>query len=803
MVDDANRQKWINMKKMLINATQTEELRVAIVEAHNQSLLDIIVDRQSYRTKAGNIYLGKVTSVEPSLDAVFVNFGSERHGFLPLKEISRDYFEKSTSERYDRTNIRELIKEGQPLMVQVEKEERGNKGAALTTFVSLAGSYLVLMPNNPRAGGISRRVEGEERDELREILSHLPLPEDMGIIIRTAGVGKSAEELEWDLKNLLRQWEAIKQASLERDPPFLIHQESDIVTRIIRDYLREDFVEIIIDQKELFDKVRKHLEHVRPTFVERVKYYDSNVPIFNHYQIEQKIESAYLREVRLPSGGSIVIDHTEALVAVDVNSARSTRGSDIEDTALTTNMEAAEEIARQLRLRDIGGLIVIDFIDMSSMRNRREVENQLRNALKLDKARTQIGNVSSRFGLLEMSRQRLRHSLGEATQVVCPRCSGWGTIRSIESLALSIIRMIEEDAVKQNTAQIQVQLPVDITTFIINEKRELILHIEKTHNVEVFVIPNPNLESPHYHIKRLSQNEISKTGKHKASYVFVEKTDTNTLYKKTEAVSLEEKPAVEHIIPEQPAPTKKPANNLIKRLITGLFGATEEANLDTKSTTTSVTSTATRSSTSSSRAETHHRHAHHNKPQRHISKGKSHQSSTATRHKDKDKVVVAAAPTVTVEKKEEQPPLVISVENAEKSKRPDPKSRTRRGSRGGRRRHPGADHKKTMDAGVSTLEPPKDETPPTHLPPFPTDLEQYYKQNLDSVRKPSIKSEEEIKKTPVPEAPKNLEELVKKQIEEKGIEAHEKPVVIVPVKPTEPTTPETEKTSKKDVSEKE
>jgi ribonuclease E len=568
-------------KRILINATQTEELRVAIVDITTQGLLDLLIERKSYITKTGNIYMGTITAIEPSLDACFVNFGSERHGFLPFKEINPQYYNPNLS-KPNRPSVKDSLKVGQKIIVQVEKEERGNKGAALTSYISLAGSYLVLMPNNPRAGGISRRVEGGDRDELREVLSSLPIPEEMGLIVRTAGVGKATAELQWDLNALIKQWEAIQKAAVDRNPPFLIHQESDIVIRAIRDYLREEVTEIWVDDAKIFERIREHLEQIRPDFVHCLKLYTNTTPLFNRYRIEHQIEAAHEREVRLPSGGSIVIGHTEALVAIDINSGQATKGKDIEQTAFEINKEAARFIACQLRLRDIGGLIVIDFIDMPSMRHRREVESELRNALKLDKARTQVGTISPRFGLLEMSRQRLRHSLGEATRNICPKCDGSGSIRSVESISLSILRMVEEDAIRPGTSQIQVQLPVDLATFMINEKREHIAKIEKDQNIQILIIPNIRLESPHYHIKRLTQTETSGTGMVRSgpSYRLAEIEEPSAPYKRGGQSKLpEEKPAVKALFTEpSPSTTKKTAPNLVKRIISSLFGVANTEN---------------------------------------------------------------------------------------------------------------------------------------------------------------------------------------------------------------------------------
>ncbi|QYJ77639.1 ribonuclease E [Shewanella acanthi] len=486
------------MKRMLINATQSEELRVALVDG--QQLYDLDIESPGHEQKKSNIYKGKITRVEPSLEAAFVDYGAERHGFLPLKEIAREYFPKGYSFQ-GRPNIKEVVSEGQEVIVQIDKEERGNKGAALTTFISLAGSYLVLMPNNPRAGGISRRIEGDERTELKEAMADLEVPAGMGLIVRTAGVGKESAELKWDLKVLQHHWAAITEAAQSKAAPFLIHQESNVIVRAIRDYLRRDVGEILIDHPRIFEEAKQHIALVRPDFVERVKLYEAEVPLFTHFQIESQIESAFQREVRLPSGGSIVIDPTEALTSIDINSARATKGGDIEETALNTNLEAADEIARQLRLRDLGGLVVIDFIDMTPVRHQREVENRLRDAVHHDRARVQLGRIS-RFGLMEMSRQRLRPSLEESAAHICPRCHGQGTIRSTESLALSILRLMEEEAIKENTSQIEAIVPVDVAAFLLNEKRKAIRITEQRHDVEVYVIPDPHMMTPDYRVIR-------------------------------------------------------------------------------------------------------------------------------------------------------------------------------------------------------------------------------------------------------------------------------------------------------------
>jgi ribonuclease E len=493
------------MKRMLINATQSEELRVALVDG--QKLYDLDIESPGHEQKKSNIYKAKITRIEPSLEAAFVDYGAERHGFLPMKEIAREYFPKGYSFQ-GRPNIKEVLREGQEVIVQIDKEERGQKGAALTTFISLAGSYLVLMPNNPRAGGISRRIEGDERSDLKASLSKLALPKGMGLIVRTAGVGKDYEELEWDLSVLLHHWQAISDAAKSRPAPFLIHQETNLILRAIRDYLRRDIGEVLIDRPKTFESVKKHIEVVRPDFLNKIKLYTSDVPLFTHYQIETQIETAFQREVRLPSGGSIVIDPTEAMTSIDINSARATKGSDIEETAFNTNLEAAEEIARQLRLRDLGGLVVIDFIDMTPARHQREVENRMRDSVHQDRARIQLSKIS-RFGLLEMSRQRLRPSIGETSQGVCPRCNGTGHVRGVESLALSVLRLMEEEAIKDNTLHVQAQVPVPVATYLLNEKRRSVMHVEKHHNVRVLIVPNPHMDTPQYEVIRVKTDETT------------------------------------------------------------------------------------------------------------------------------------------------------------------------------------------------------------------------------------------------------------------------------------------------------
>ncbi|HED3066220.1 ribonuclease E [Kluyvera ascorbata] len=528
------------MKRMLINATQQEELRVALVDG--QRLYDLDIESPGHEQKKANIYKGKITRIEPSLEAAFVDYGAERHGFLPLKEIAREYFPANYN-AHGRPNIKDVLREGQEVIVQIDKEERGNKGAALTTFISLAGSYLVLMPNNPRAGGISRRIEGDDRTELKEALASLELPDGMGLIVRTAGVGKSAEALQWDLSFRLKHWEAIQKAAESRPAPFLIHQESNVIVRAFRDYLRQDIGEILIDNPKVMEMARQHISALgRPDFSSKIKLYTGEIPLFSHYQIESQIESAFQREVRLPSGGSIVIDSTEALTAIDINSARATRGGDIEETAFNTNLEAADEIARQLRLRDLGGLIVIDFIDMTPVRHQRAVENRLREAVRQDRARIQISHIS-RFGLLEMSRQRLSPSLGESSHHVCPRCSGTGTVRDNESLSLSILRLIEEEALKENTKEVHAIVPVPIASYLLNEKRAAISAIESRQgDVRCIIVPNDQMETPHYSVLRVRKGEETTT----LSYLLPK------LHEEAMALPVEEE-FVERKLPEQPA----------------------------------------------------------------------------------------------------------------------------------------------------------------------------------------------------------------------------------------------------------
>ncbi|WP_332878319.1 Rne/Rng family ribonuclease [Massilia sp. S19_KUP03_FR1] len=538
------------MKRMLFNATQQEELRVAIVDG--QKLIDIDIESAGREQRKSNIYKGVITRIEPSLEACFVSYGEDRHGFLPFKEVARTYFREGVDVRT--ASIKEALREGQEIMVQVEKEERGNKGAALTSFVSLAGRYLVLMPNNPRGGGVSRRVEGEERQELRETMDKLDLPQGMSVIARTAGIGRNVEELQWDLNYLMQLWRAIEGAGKSATGAFLIYQESSLVIRAIRDYFQPDIGEILIDTDEIYDQAHQFMSHVMPDMVHRVKRYSDDVPLFSRFQIEHQIETAYSRTVPLPSGGAIVIDHTEALVSVDVNSARATRGSDIETTAFNTNCEAAEEVARQLRLRDLGGLIVIDFIDMEVAKNQREVETRLKDALHHDRARVQMGKIS-RFGLMELSRQRLRPSLSEGSHVTCPRCSGTGHIRDTESSALQVLRIIQEEAMKENSATIHVQVPVDVAAFLLNEKRGEVLKIENRHRISVILVPNKHLDTPHYKLERIKHDD-PRLEESQASYTLAESAETDMAYSKRqkEDAKPRQEAMVKTITPAQPAP---------------------------------------------------------------------------------------------------------------------------------------------------------------------------------------------------------------------------------------------------------
>ncbi|RQK06436.1 ribonuclease E [Neisseria meningitidis] len=563
------------MKRMLFNATQAEELRVAIVDGQN--LLDLDIETLGKEQRKGNIYKGIITRIEPSLEACFVDYGTDRHGFLPFKEVSRSYFQDYEG---GRARIQDVLKEGMEVIVQVEKDERGNKGAALTTFISLAGRYLVLMPNNPRGGGVSRRIEGEERQELKAAMAELDIPNGMSIIARTAGIGRSAEELEWDLNYLKQLWQAIEEAGKAHHDPYLLFMESSLLIRAIRDYFRPDIGEILVDNQEVYDQVAEFMSYVMPGNIGRLKLYEDHTPLFSRFQIEHQIESAFSRSVSLPSGGAIVIDHTEALVSIDVNSARATRGADIEDTAFKTNMEAAEEVARQMRLRDLGGLVVIDFIDMENPKHQRDVENVLRDALKKDRARVQMGKLS-RFGLLELSRQRLKPALGESSHVACPRCAGTGVIRGIESTALHVLRIIQEEAMKDNTGEVRAQVPVDVATFLLNEKRAELFAMEERLDVNVVLIPNIHLENPHYEINRIRTDDVEEDGE--PSYKRVAEPEEDEPAKPfggEKAKAARPEPAVKGVRHPSPPPTAAPEKKTswwdsFKAWLKRIFGGSE------------------------------------------------------------------------------------------------------------------------------------------------------------------------------------------------------------------------------------
>ncbi len=567
------------MKRILINATQAEELRVAMV--NGQRLYDLDIEVPSREQKKSNIYKGKITRIEPSLEAAFVNYGAERHGFLPFKEISKIYFSDNAKDDNGKVSIKDAVKVDQEIVVQIEKEERGNKGAALTSFISLAGRFLVAMPQNPRAGGVSRRIEGEDRDQLKKVLNELNMPEGMGVIVRTAGVGRSVEEMQWDLDYLNQVWSAIENAAKERSAPFLIYQESDIVVRALRDHYKNDVGEILIDSERAYQQAYDFMSMVMPNSLNKLKKFDDKLPLFNRFQIENQIESAFSREVTLSSGGAIVIDHTEALTSIDINSARATKGSDIEETAKNTNLEAADEIARQLRIRDLGGLIVIDFIDMMQNKNQREVESRLRNAVYDDRARVQIGRIS-RFGLLEMSRQRLRPSLDESSQIVCPRCNGQGTIRDVESLSLAVLRLLEEEALKDSTGKILAKIPVECATYLLNEKRDKVEDIEKRRQVHLVIIPDPNLELPHFHLERVKEND---THRHESNYkksyeLTTEEEAVNLVEISSSQTPKSEIAAVQRVQPPAPKPQPvqpSPTNSegLVRKLVKALFGGSK------------------------------------------------------------------------------------------------------------------------------------------------------------------------------------------------------------------------------------
>ena len=568
------------MKRMLINATQPEELRVALVDG--QRLYDLDIEATGKEQKKSNIYKARIMRLEPSLEAAFVDYGAERHGFLPLKEVSRALFKEKARNASGKVNIRDALDEGQEIIVQVEKEERGNKGAALTTFISLAGRYLVAMPNNPKAGGVSRQIEGEAREDAKEAMSGLTIPENVGLILRTAGIGKTSEELQWDLDYLVQLWTAIDEASRSRQAPFLIYQDQNVIIRAIRDYLRSDIAEILVDDPKLYETAQDFMRQVMPGNLTRLKLYRDSVPLFTRYQIESQIETAFGREVRLPSGGALVIEPTEALITIDINSARATHGGDIEETALLTNLEAAEEIATQLRIRDLGGLVVVDFIDMMSARNQRAVENKLRDCVKMDRARVQIGRIS-RFGLLEMSRQRLRPSLAEFSHEICPRCDGVGTIRSLRPTALSVLRVLEEEAMKDSTAKVVAQVPVDVAAFLFNEKRREVGRIEEQQEVEVLIVPNPHIENPHFNVQRIREQDVARREPVESHELIAEPEVAPTYDPVQREQPRQQQAAVRDIVraapsapPAAPA-APAPAPGLLKRLVNALFGTEGES----------------------------------------------------------------------------------------------------------------------------------------------------------------------------------------------------------------------------------
>jgi ribonuclease E len=693
------------MKRMLINTTQPEELRVAMVDG--QKLYDLDIEVPARGQKKSNVYKGKITRIEPSLEAAFVEYGGNRHGFLPLKEVARSYFSDSSRESSGRLSIKDALSEGQELVVQVEKDERGNKGAALTTFISLAGRYLVLMPNNPRAGGVSRRIQGDDRNFVRDAMSNMNIPEGMGMIVRTAGIGRSTEELQWDLDYLLHLWSVIKTASEERPAPFLVYQESNVIIRALRDYLRSDVAEILIDSPEVFETAQEFMGRVMPQNIGKLKLYQETIPLFSRFQIESQIESAFQREVTLPSGGAIVIDHTEALISIDINSARATRGSDIEETALNTNLEAADEIARQLRIRDLGGLVVIDFIDMQPARNLREVENRLRDALKMDRARVQIGRIS-RFGLLEMSRQRLRPSLGESSQIVCPRCTGQGTIRGVESLSLSVLRIIEEEVMKDNTLRVVAHVPVDVGTYLLNEKRELLGELETRHGISVMLIPSPALETPDFDIQRIRSDDESSSRSSPSYHLTKTAAELEVPLTETDSKTGMEEPAVKTVAQTAPVPVPSaaPATDrqlkpgIIKRLISTMFRSDETA-AQTEPESSKPVQRRTQPAASSSRPA-----RSSNRPAR--SGDRRRQASTGQRSDERRAAPRPDRPSRTGRKpqppQEQKPESEDQRDAAKQSATPAPEAQTdqagdksqprrssRRGRRGGRRRSTGQD----------------------------------------------------------------------------------------------------------------
>jgi len=727
------------MKRMLINATQPEELRVAIVDG--QKLFNLDIETPAREQKKANIYKGKITRVEPSLEAAFIDYGSERHGFLPMKEIARSYFSEAAQQQSGRVNIKDALKEGQEIVVQIEKEERGNKGAALTTFVSLAGRYLVLMPSNPRAGGVSRRIEGQDRTDLREAMSQLNIPEDMGLIVRTAGVGKNAEELQWDLDYLTQLWSAIETSAREKSAPFLIYQESDVIIRSIRDYLRADIGEIVIDDPGMFEKAQQFVQQVMPHNLKKLRTYQEEVPLFTRYQIESQIETVFAREVQLPSGGAIVIDPSEALTSIDINSARATKGADIEETALNTNLEAADEIARQLRLRDLGGLFVIDFIDMTPTRNQREVETRLKEALKQDRARVQVGRIS-RFGLLEMSRQRLRPSLGEASLQICPRCSGQGSIRGAESLSLSILRIVEEAAMKDSTNRIVAQLPVEVATFLLNEKRQSIVDIERRQGVDIVLVPNPHIERPNYTIERIRTQDIDKDQEASSSYELVDRPEQKLDVQIGERVRGEE-PAVKQIAPSTPMPSRpkqeeaipaaQPPKGLLKRMFNSLFSGSPESETATSQPATPVETTVATDNTGASRSrrpprrnQARSQQEQRKRPSGGGGRGSSTGQRNAPARQDDRGEKTVAAERPKADASEEKPQTPSSTGGGKDTETTGRRSGSRRGRRGGARRsgrRSGNEQQQEQSAGNASQQAATSTNPPDQSMPASADTQ--------------------------------------------------------------------------------
>ncbi len=697
------------MKRMLINATQQEELRMAMVDG--QKLYDLNIEAPASERKKANIYKGKITRIEPSLEAAFVDYGAERHGFLPLKEISSEYFVKD-AKGGGKPNIKDVLKEGQDIVVQVDKEERGNKGAALTTFVSLAGRFIVLKPNKSRSGGVSRRITGGDRDAARKSLNEIVVPDGMSVILRTAGIDRSAEELAWDLENLLTVWTAILNVVLERPSPFLIYRESDSVVRALRDYLTNEIGEILIDDEQTYKDACEHVEATMPHNIKKLKHYVDPVPLFTRFQIESQIESAFAHTVHLPSGGSIVIDHTEALVSIDINSARATKGGDIEATALNTNLEAADEVARQLRVRDLGGLIVIDFIDMGPSKHQRDVENRLREAVRQDRARVQIGKIS-RFGLLEMSRQRLRPSIGESAHMTCPRCSGFGNIRSVESLALAILRIVGEEARKERTAKVIAQLPVEVSTYLLNEKRDWVQSLEDSNDTQIVLIANPQLETPHYEVRRVRDDQTDLPENTGVSYAL---SDAAAEPEAPQAI-LERKaieaPVVGTLKPSKPAPKReKPKGKGLIASIVSLFAGEEEDDQPQKSRKKGAQQSRSRRSQQSKRRGSDQRGTQRKKTQKKTTKKaqpKKSAKKTSSRRKPAQKDVQKDA-----QKKPQQSAASEAKDESQNEPKRSPRSRR---SRGGRRRRRGAEKpEQAADTQQQTSSPEQADKAPQQPP---------------------------------------------------------------------------------------